>query len=95
MQDKLIARGETIDESDQLYDRPISYWQKLKYDQEVVKRVQLNDDLQNTMRAYELVLKTILDENETFVDFMNRTLIYSLIGKENPVQILLLYLNLD
>ena len=87
MQDKLIARGETIDESDQLYDRPISYWQKLKYDQEVVKRVQLNDDLQNTMRAYELVLKTILDENETFVDFMNRTLIYSLIGKENPVYV--------
>lgn len=62
----------------------LTYWEKLKKEQTVVERVLLNEDDQHTIDAYAAVLNALLDENETFVDFMNRTSIYPIIGKENP-----------
>lgn len=61
-----------------------TYWENLKREQKVVDRVVINEESQNTIDAYSIVLNTLLDEEETFVDFMNRTSIYPFIGKENP-----------
>jgi len=71
---------------DENYDE-LNYWHELKYTQEVVERVQLSDELINTVNAYALILNTLLNEDETFVDFTNKTLLYSILGKENPFYI--------
>lgn len=86
-QDSLTAKGEVIDECDRVDDHFMTYWQRLRYKQEVVERVKLNNELENTVNAYALVLNGLLGKQETFVDFVNKTLLYSIIGKENPVYV--------
>lgn len=86
-QDRMLARGEVIDEDDRVDERLMTYWQKLKDEQKVVERVLLGQDLKNKVGAYGLVLNNLLGKDETFVDFINKTLIYSLLGKENPVYV--------
>lgn len=66
---------------------PNTYWEELRYNEEVVERVKLTEDMENTVEQYETLLCTILDEEDTFVDFINKTFIYSAIGKKNPVYI--------
>lgn len=65
----------------------LNYWHELKYTQEVVERVQLSDELVNTVNTYALILNVLLNEDETFVDFTNRTLLYSILGRENPLYV--------
>ena len=62
-------------------------WEKIKYSKEKVERIVLADDLVNYASEYDLLLKTLLDKNETFVDFINKTLLYSVLGYRCPVYV--------
>ena len=86
-QDRFIAKGEVINENDRVDDSLMSYWQKVKNSQEVVERVRFDDEFMDMVNSYAFILDVLLDENDTFVDFANKTLLYSVFGRENPVYI--------
>ena len=86
-QDRLIADGGTVDEEDKLPDHYMTSWEQIKYDGEKTDRVELDSSLKSYVKKYEQLLATLLEEDETFVDFMNKTLLFSLINRENPVYV--------
>ena len=65
----------------------MTYWEQVKYKNKKVQRVELDNDLFEYVKKYETVIGTLLKDDETFVDFINKTLIYSLLERENPVYI--------
>ena len=86
-QDRLIAHGGAVDEETRLPDYYMTYWEQVKYKNKKVQRVELDNDLFEYVKKYETVIGTLLKDDETFVDFINKTLIYSLLERENPVYI--------
>lgn len=86
-QDRLIENGSAVDEEDLLPEHYMTYWEQVKYDREKVERVKLDNNLIRYVNKYRILTEAILSEDETFVDFINKTLIYSLLGKEDPVYI--------
>lgn len=65
----------------------VNYWNKLAVEGKRVNRVVWDEDIKQTVDSFELVLDTILEEDETFVDFMNKTFVYSAINRFNPVYV--------
>ncbi|MDO4962152.1 MAG: hypothetical protein Q4E57_09965 [Eubacteriales bacterium] len=63
-----------------------TYWEQLADDGEVVERVTYTKEFNEYINKFK-VLDTLLDEDETFVDFINKTAIYSVLGRRNPVYI--------
>ena len=66
---------------------PITYWEKIKEEQRVVTRAKASDSFSEIINSYETIIDILLDENETYVDFVNRSFVYSAIGRKNPVYI--------
>ncbi len=64
-----------------------TYWGKIRKDQKVIERVMWNSDLKKTVQSFRTVLDELLNEDETFVDFINKTSIYPLLGRRNPVYV--------
>jgi len=86
-QDKSREGNETADEEKKESNHPTTYWEQLKRDQKVVKRVEINSELEKYIGKFEAVFDVLLDEDDTFVDFINKTMLYSLIGKEAPAYV--------
>lgn len=80
-------KSEYVETSDPQDDNLMTYWERLRYNKEVVPRVNLNQDIKNIIGQYKVILDTLLNKEDTFVDFMNKTFLYSVIGKENPVYV--------
>lgn len=66
---------------------PQTYWKKLACNEEKVNRVEWGDDIKQIIKPYEMVLNEIIDRDETFVDFTNKTFVYSAINRRNPVYV--------
>lgn len=79
--------GQFADEEVADDEIPKTYWVQLRDDREVIKRVEWTADLKKTIQGYQVLLDGLLDEDETFVDFINKTSIYPLLGRENPVYV--------
>ncbi len=62
-----------------------SYWAQLKENREVITRVKVDEELTGIVYGYQLMMDTLLGENETFVDFINKSFVYSAIGRQSPV----------
>ena len=62
-------------------------WEKFKYCKEKVDRVELANDIKDYALEYKIVLDDLLDYNETFIDFINKTLLYSVLGYRCPVYV--------
>lgn len=62
-----------------------TYWQQIAEERKVIERVKLDKDLKNTVNGYQAMIDALLEEDETFADFINKTFIYSAIGRQNPV----------
>lgn len=75
--DEEVADGETAK----------TYWTQLRDDHEVIGRIEWTDDLKRTIQGYQVVIDGLIDEDETFVDFINKTSIYPLLNRENPVYV--------
>ena len=50
-------------------------------------RVIFEKKMQDWCDSYKFVMDKLLESNETYLDFMNRTFAYSAIGRENPVYV--------
>lgn len=66
---------------------PLTYWEKLAQDGDVIERVKWDSDLVDTIQKYQIMIDALLDEGETFVDCINKTSIYPLLGRQNPVYV--------
>lgn len=64
-----------------------TYWKKIKEEHEVIKRVKPLQELENVITEYQIMMDAILEDDETFVDFINKTFIYSTINRQNPVYV--------
>lgn len=51
------------------------------------ERVIFEQDMKRVCDTYRFVMDTLLNDDETFVDFMNHTFVYSAIGRECPVYV--------
>ena len=47
----------------------------------------MEENQEEYIEKYRTVLDTLLDEKDTFVDFMNKTVLYSVLGREDPVYV--------
>lgn len=59
-----------------------SEWQDIT---ERKQRVQMSETVSETIASYEKVFDLLLDEEDTFLDFMNISFLYSALGRECPV----------
>lgn len=66
-------------------EEPETYWKQLYKDKNKVDRAKWADDLKTTIKPYEIVMGALLEDDETFVDFINKTFVYSAINRRNPV----------
>lgn len=64
-----------------------TYWEVIKSKRTVVERVKLTSYLNDSVYRYETVLGKLLGRDETYIDFVNKTLLYSLLEKKNPVYV--------
>ena len=51
------------------------------------KRVRYEEELETTALLWDAVLSTALKEEETYLDFVNKTFLYSLLGRSCPVYV--------
>lgn len=64
-----------------------TYWTQLRDDHKVIERIEWTDETKKTIQGYQVVIDGLLDEDETFVDFINKTSVYPLLKRENPVYV--------
>ncbi|MCD7746061.1 MAG: hypothetical protein LUI13_12415 [Lachnospiraceae bacterium] len=64
-----------------------SYWALAKADGEAVQRVVIDETLVEHLKPLEYLTDILLKDDETYVDFINHTLSYSYLQKENPVYV--------
>lgn len=65
-------------------DEPKTYWQELEEQGEPVERMYWNEETEEQIKPYRIILNALLEDDETFVDFMNKTFLYSALGRETP-----------
>ena len=64
------------------------YWSQMHEDRQVINRVQWDQDLVKTVEAYAVMLDALLEDDETYVDCCcDRTMLYSLLGRRDPVYV--------
>jgi len=68
-------------------EKPKRYWEHLLESQEVIERVKWTPNLKKSVENYRVMIDGLLNEGETFVDFINKTTIYSLINRQNPAYV--------
>lgn len=62
----------------------ISYWQKVAQKGEPVQRVIWDENLNAEIIPYKVITDVLLEPNETFIDFINKTFLYSALGRQTP-----------
>ena len=62
-------------------------WEKLNKEKKIVNRVIIAPKLVEEKQKYEEVIGTLLEKNETFIDFSNKSTMYSLLKRKNPVYV--------
>ncbi|MCI8300590.1 MAG: hypothetical protein HFI69_09595 [Lachnospiraceae bacterium] len=53
----------------------------------MIQRIKFDETLENRVKGYQAVIDALLEEDETFIDFISKTFIYSAIGRRNPVYV--------
>lgn len=64
-----------------------TYWQEVQENGEVIDRTVMDETLRNKVENYKIVIDTLLDQDETFVDFINKSFLYSALGRVCPVYV--------
>lgn len=62
-----------------------TYWEELADKKEKIIRV--TNTLDKEILAYQNIMNLLLEDDETYIDFMTRTFIYSAIGRRCPVYV--------
>ncbi len=62
-------------------------WERLHDEKKVVQRTVWSSALKEKILPYQKTMELLLADNETYVDFMNRSFVYSAINRRNPVYV--------
>lgn len=62
-------------------------WEIIADNKKVEQRVIYSSEFQEILLPYEFVIDSLLDEDDTFIDFIYNSYIYSVFGRNNPVYI--------
>lgn len=62
-----------------------NFWTNLKNGTYGLNRIQVNTELQRTISEFNSFLTEFLEPNETYLDFMNKSFLYSATNRLNPV----------
>lgn len=65
-------------------NREQSIWQIYKSQKKVVDRVEWPEAIKSSISLKQDVISKLLQPNETYLDFVNQTFLYSAINRENP-----------
>lgn len=65
----------------------VTRWVDIKNNKEVVNRIEWTDELEAEIGSIKALFDVLLDEDETYLDFSNKTFMYSALNKENPVYV--------
>lgn len=68
-------------------EKAVTCWEGYKENGVRVGRVQWKEPLADTIYPYKELLDGLLDPEETFVDFINKTFIYSAVNRKCPVYV--------
>lgn len=79
------ARAPMDDSVSEMSDA-VDSWQTITGDTDI-ERVQWSDELKQSVEPYDKMLHGLLSEDETYLDFINQSFIYSAVGKEDPVYV--------
>ncbi len=88
-----VRTGEFTDEwviersEEKNYEGKITYWEELQRNREKVVRAKWDKSFDKMIYSCEILMDTLLEEDETFVDFINKTFIYSAVNRRNPVYV--------
>lgn len=89
--DKVIIRSR---ETHRLWTQPISFdvskekmtiWEKANRENKPIQRIVWNDSLKKYATPVDKALKILLADDETYIDFMNRSFLYSVLQRKDPV----------
>lgn len=86
-QDLRKEAGKEIDEKDILPEEYMPYYEWLKSASKKEERVKLSEDTLKYVKHLQPVLDMLLKDDETYVDFMNRTMLFPLVEREDPVYV--------
>ena len=64
-----------------------TFWEQIKKEHRVAQRVVLTEEKEAHIKKYELMMNCLLDSDETYVDFINQTFVFSAIGKKDPAYV--------
>lgn len=64
-----------------------TYWESVKKNREVISRVKMSDDMTTIIEDYSDVINQLLTKKETFIDFTNKSFLYSALDRLDPVYI--------
>lgn len=64
-----------------------SQWKEAYANGEPILRVKWDASLEEAVESYRTVTDVLLDDNETFVDFINISFVYSAVNRRNPVYV--------
>lgn len=68
-------------------DNCVTIWEQISIDAQVVDRVVLSEEFSAQITPIENVLNILLDEQETYLDFVNKSLMYSITNRKCPVYV--------
>ncbi len=64
-----------------------TYWEGIQERGERIVRAKWDETIGNILHPYQMIINTLLEDDETFIDFISKTFIYSAINRRNPVYI--------
>ncbi len=62
-------------------------WEQISVEKQVVDRVVLSEEMNAQIAPIENVVDILLDEKETYLDFVNKSFMYSVMNRKNPVYV--------
>ena len=62
-------------------------WEAIKENKTRIQRVVWDTELQDTINSYKYVMDGLLEDDETYIDFINKTFVYSAINRRNPAYV--------
>ena len=62
-------------------------WERRSSQSEIVSRVKWEETLTERIAPFRTILDTLLEQEETYLDFINHTFVYSAVNRKNPVYV--------
>lgn len=65
----------------------MTLWEQSAQTGESINRVLVDEDNNNRIMSYKYLIDSLLEENQSFVEIMDRTFLYSALGRKNPLYV--------